>query len=152
MKKGITPVITIIILVFIAIAMVGSFWTFSQTWITGLTSKTFEIPPGGAFCESGLVKVYLLNTAQGALTSGDIVLAQVNGQTANQGLIHGMPIAQGKTGLVINHTCIGTPDEISGCGSPTPPPAGQGCCKGSAYYSVRIGSSSNFKTESVFCP
>lgn len=148
MRKGITPVITIIILVFIAIAMVGSFWTFSQTWITGMTSKTFEIPPGGAFCESGLVKVYLLNTAQGALTPGDIVLAQVNGLTANQGLIYGLPISQGKTGLVINHTCVGTPDFVSGCTVS----AGMGCCKGSTYYSVRIGTSSNFKTESVFCP
>ncbi len=149
MRKGITPVITIIILVFIAIAMVGSFWTFSQTWITGLTSKTFEIPPGGAFCESGLVKVYLLNTAQGALTTGDIVLAQVNGQTANQGLIFGLPISQGKTGLVINHSCVGTADATSTTCVESP---GVGCCKGSTYYSVRIGTSSNFKTESVFCP
>ncbi|GEM_PF-4314933 len=148
MRKGITPVITIIILVFIAIAMVGAFWTFSQTWITGMTSKTFEIPPGGAFCENGLIKVYLLNTAQGPLTSSDIVLAQVNGQTANQGQIYGLPIAQGKTGLVINHTCEGTPDFESGCSASS----GKGCCKGSTYYSVRIGTSSNFKTESVFCP
>ena len=148
MKKGITPVITIIILVFIAIAMVGSFWAYSNTLMTGLISKTFEIPPGGSYCQNGLIKVYVLNTGQGPLTSSDIVLAEVQGSQANQGSIYGLPIAKGKTGLVINHTCVGTPEFITGCTVS----AGQGCCVGGTYYDVRIGTSSNFKPVTVFCP
>lgn len=142
MRKGITPVISIIILLFITIALAGAAWTYLQSFMFGQISKTFSVPAGGAYCENGLVKLYITNTAyQGSLLASDFILADVDG---TQTTMYGMPLAQGKATLAVNHSC-GT----ACCSSP---PCSYGCCAGSTYYTVNLGTSSTVIHQRVYCP
>jgi len=110
----------------------------------GQISKTFDVPAGGAYCENGMVKLYIRNTAyQGALQASDFLLADVNGDSSNT-QIYGTPIAQGKAALVINYTC----PNVQGC----TPTATQGCCQSGQYYTVNLGTSSTVIHQKVYCP
>jgi len=136
MRKGITPVIAIIVLLFITRALAGAAWTYLQTFMFGQISKTFDIPPGGAYCENGLIKLYIRNTAyEGALVGSDFLLADVDGNSTQ---IYGTPLAQGKASLVINHTCS---NDLS-----------RGHCMSGQYYTVNLGTSSSVIHQRVYCP
>ncbi len=77
--KAITPVIALVMLMLITVSIVG----ISYTWFSGLfssqTKKTISIPPGGAYCSNGEIKVFVLNNGDSAITSSDIKIAQVDG-------------------------------------------------------------------------
>lgn len=80
MKKGITPVIAIIVLLFITIALAGAAWTYLQGFMFGQMSKSFSIPTGGAYCEAGVVKIYILNNAyESKLYPEDFILHDIDG-------------------------------------------------------------------------
>jgi flagellin-like protein len=137
MRKGITPVIAIIVLLFITIALAGAAWTYLQTFMFGQISKTFDIPPGGAYCENGLIKLYVRNTAyEGALVANDFLLSDIDGNSTQ---IYGTPIAQGKAALIINHTCH--PSDFN-----------RGYCQSGQYYTVNLGTSSSVIHQRVYCP
>jgi flagellin-like protein len=51
MRKGITPIIAIIVLLLITIALAGAAWTFMNTYTESLTSKNVQMLD--AYCESG---------------------------------------------------------------------------------------------------
>ena len=83
MKKGITPIIAIIVLLLITIALAGVAWTYLQGFLTSQISKTFTVPGGGAFCASGINSIYALNTGyQSSLTTSDFIIAVIDGGPA----------------------------------------------------------------------
>ncbi len=77
--KAVTPVIALVMLLLITVGIVGA----SYTWFGGLmssqTKKSITIPPGGAYCADGDIKVYVLNNGDAAITASDITVAQVDG-------------------------------------------------------------------------
>ncbi len=78
-KLGITPVIALVMLMLVTVGIVG----ISYSWFSGLfssqTKKAISIPPGGAYCSNGEIKVYALNSGDSAITTSDIIVAQVDG-------------------------------------------------------------------------
>jgi flagellin-like protein len=137
MKKGITPVISTILLLVITIALVGIAVTYFQTVMVGPIGKSFEIPTGGSYCQNGVIKIYIRNTAyQSSLAPGDFIISDVNGNVTS---LYGLPLPEGQATLLVNHTC---------CGNPA---ATQGCC-GTGYYTVNLGTSSMAVHPRIYCP
>jgi len=60
-KKGITPIIAIVILLLIVMALAGSAWLFLGGYASSFTSKVVFIPPGSQSCEDGLVRFSVNN-------------------------------------------------------------------------------------------
>ena len=87
MRKGITPVIAIIVLLFITIALAGAAWTYMQGFMFGQITKTFSIPPNGVYCQGGSVTVIVRNTGyQTSLGAGDFIvksLVHANGTSVS---------------------------------------------------------------------
>ncbi|MBN1896530.1 MAG: hypothetical protein JW789_02270 [Candidatus Aenigmarchaeota archaeon] len=59
MKKGITPIIAIIVLLLITVALAGAAWTYLSGYMTGLTGKSYDIRD--AFCVQGDTGVIMLS-------------------------------------------------------------------------------------------
>ena len=87
MRKGITPVIAIIVLLFITIALAGAAWTYMQGFMFGQITKTFNIPPNGIYCQGGTITVITQNTGyQTTLAAEDFIvksLSYANGTSVN---------------------------------------------------------------------
>lgn len=78
MKKGITPVIAIIVLLFITIALAGAAWTYMQGFFFGQITKTFNVPPNGIYCQGGKITVIAQNTGyQTTLGVDDFIVKKV---------------------------------------------------------------------------
>lgn len=149
MKKGITPIISIIILLLITVALAGAAWTFLQGFIYPQITKSFLIPSGGSFCAGKNITVYVINTGyQSTLDSPqDWVLAQVDGNDISLncasnpndpacGLLT-TSLQQGESKRVVYWDCD---------------PAGNtGQCV-SGYHTVDLGTVSAVQHLSVFCP
>lgn len=43
MRKGITPIIAIIVLLLITVALAGTAWTYLSSYMTGLTGNSYEV-------------------------------------------------------------------------------------------------------------
>jgi flagellin-like protein len=52
MRKGITPIISIIVLLLITIALAGVAWTYLQGQLLVRTENAMEVPFNGAWCDS----------------------------------------------------------------------------------------------------
>ena len=77
MKKGITPIIAIIILLLITVAIAGVAWSFFQGYLYTMMSGSFDIPIGGAYCTDGTIIVQIMNTGQANLTDSDITISRI---------------------------------------------------------------------------
>lgn len=66
--QGVTPVISAIIILFIAVAVAGSAYLFIQSYYGGLTSRSLAIV--GSFCAFGNVNIILKNTGTGEVNFG----------------------------------------------------------------------------------
>ena len=140
MKKGITPVISIIILLLITVALAGMAWTYLQSVLMGQVEKSIQIPRGGAFCESGKITAYVMNTGTGTLTcgipgTGDFVLISVNEQDVPASNISCSTIPRQESAKLID--AFDCDDVVNGCGT--------------GYKTVRIGTGSVVITEQVYC-
>jgi len=62
-RKGITPIVAVIVLLLITIALVGMAWAFLNNYIRNIITKTFIIPTNGAFCTGGKISIFVTNTA-----------------------------------------------------------------------------------------
>ncbi len=144
MRKGITPIIAIIILLLITIALAGAAWSYLQGFLLSQIAKSFVIPSGGAYCTNGVIKVYVLNTGHDSvLTENDFILAEVDGNDATTGL-QSATIDQGQAKLIFEWDCKG-PDGIADtsddvCNSPV-----------RGYHQVRLGTSSTIVDPRVSC-
>ncbi|MFH0889978.1 MAG: LamG domain-containing protein [Candidatus Aenigmatarchaeota archaeon] len=88
--KGITPVISLIMLMLVTVGIVG----VSYTWFSGLmasnTEKIITIPPGGAQCYNNKINVIVRNSGTTTnITDDDIVVADINGVSVRNTLFFG---------------------------------------------------------------
>ena len=85
--KGITPIISIIILLLITIALAGVAYTFLMGQVYTMISGSFAIPTGGAYCTAGTITIQITNTGSATLTTGDFIIARVDGTDVTASLI-----------------------------------------------------------------
>jgi len=69
MKLGITPIISIIIMLGIAVALSGLAWSVLSGYTTSYTSKLIDIAPGTSFCRDGVVTVLIRNSGTTPVTA-----------------------------------------------------------------------------------
>ncbi len=77
--KAITPVIALVMLLLITVGITGVSYTWFGGLVSSSTKKSISIPPGGAYCADGDIKIYALNNGDAAITANDIIVAQVDG-------------------------------------------------------------------------
>jgi flagellin-like protein len=132
MRKGITPIISVIILLVITVALAGFAYTYLQGFIASQTAYAFTIVPGGAWCQNSLITVYIQNNGQSNLQDEDFGIIMVDGtdRTASRNMT--MDISPGKSGPILaNFNCGGT------------------CADG--MHSIRLGVANSVQTASVQC-
>ncbi len=137
MKKGITPIIAIIVLLLITIALAGAAWTYLQGFLFSQISKTFNVPPNSIYCSGATgaktIKVYAQNTGyQSVLEEADIIIAEVDGADVTGDLVASFSIEPQKSGKILDTAC-----------------GGSSCSVGA--HTVRIGTSSTVVVEQVNC-
>ena len=77
MRKGITPIIAIIVLLLITVALAGAAWTYLSTYITGLTGQSVELQD--YFCVGGQTPVILVrNTGTVDMPVADISIINMS--------------------------------------------------------------------------
>ncbi len=80
MKKGITPIISTIVLLLITVALAGAAWTYMSGFMGSYTEKSFTVPTGGAYCDSSRIfHLRVVNTGMTTIVAGDWVSAFVEG-------------------------------------------------------------------------
>ena len=161
MKKGITPILSIIILLLITIALAGTAWSFLQGLVFSSITKSFIIPQGGSFCTTdasdvNIVKLYLRNTGYDdklifntPQNGGDFIVGEINAipipyfedpatqlGTPSEGWTYNAP-NPGQTEIAVDWDCD---DENTHGGCP------------SGYNTVDIGTSSTIQHLTVYCP
>jgi flagellin-like protein len=114
--KGITPIISTIILLLITIALAGAAWTFFSGYLGAQTAKSFIIPSSD--CVNGRILVYVTNTGISPLnTTLDFIVATVDGVDVRvdlKPLLLPAPtpaaggVSLGGSGLALNTSCGGT--------------------------------------------
>jgi len=130
MKKGITPIIAIIILLLITIALAGAAWTYLQGFLFSQISKSFVIPTGGAYCEKGQISVYVLNTGYDSiLANEDFIVHTIDGIVVD---LEDFNLGEGDAGLALQNDSSGTG-------------------WGAGYYTVRLGTQSTIVNPRVSC-
>ena len=134
MRKGITPVIALVMLMLITVGMVGIAYTWFSGLLTTQTEKGLSVPPGGAFCSGGLVSVLIQNNgATSSLLTADVIIAQVDGTDATKNPAFPVAgLAPGAGALIISgYNCGGT------------------CSSGS--HTVRVGTRTGVVESAAFC-
>jgi flagellin-like protein len=130
MRKGITPIIAIIVLLLITVALAGAAWTYLSGVMGTYTEKSFVIPGGGAYCSSaGTITVNIVNTGTSTITT-----------------------PTDWTTLSVDPTCTGSP---AASGNIAPKSMGTitvtGCTAGSSY-TVHAGTIAGTQHPVVVCP
>ena len=133
MKKGITPIISIIVLLVITIALAGAAWSFLQGYLFSQIQKTFTVTQGAAYCTNGVITVQVLNTGQSQLTTGDFGIVSYDGtDLVGTASVRSVTIPAGEARTLISHNCGGS------------------CPSGS--HTLDIGTSSTVVHPVVYCP
>jgi len=71
MRKGITPIIAIIVLLLITVALAGAAWTYLSTYMSGLTGQSVELRD--YFCTGGsTANIIIANTGTLDIAVSDI--------------------------------------------------------------------------------
>lgn len=108
MRKGITPIISIIILLLITIALAGVAYTFLMGQMFGRIAGSFQIPVGAAFCTNKLITIQVANTGTADLVTADFIIAQVDGVDITASL-SAVSIAPTEAGVLLSgYDCGGT--------------------------------------------
>ena len=121
-KKGITPIIAVIVLLLITVSMAGLAYTFLFGVLIGQIEKSFFIPPGGVFCEetaSGTqITIVIRNTGTAAgLAAEDFIIKTVTNATDERSIPDadfGTSAIQPQDSEAIQTKCG---DPTVGCGS-----------------------------------
>lgn len=66
MKKGITPIIAVIILLLITVALAGLAWTFLSGYFTGMTAQNIQLIDYS--CTNGMARVVFRNAGTQSIT------------------------------------------------------------------------------------
>ena len=86
MKKAITPIISIIILLFITVGLLGGIWPYMSEYFETMM-KAIDIPPGATYCRENKVTIVIRNPGQSPINNSD--------RMAMLGLFHNHPDAVG---------------------------------------------------------
>ena len=140
-SKGITPVISVIVLLFITIALLGTASQYLFNYIQPSVYKSFDIPPNGAFCQNPegngyKISVYVKNTGLGTIGLADIVAREVDGKEIADDELFNLPLEKGSPAKRIIYYSL-------------PCQSGQTC---SGYHSITIGTSAGIRTIDAYCP
>ncbi len=147
-RRGVTPIIAVVILLLITVALAGTAWTYLSGYVGTQTQKTFSIVTNGAFCEGGVAKVYIVNTGyQAKLLQTDFTLAEFDGATIPiqpNGIewstsahgAHEIDLAPGNASLFVEWDCLAT---------------GVGTCS-SGYHELVLATPSTTRRERILCP
>jgi len=139
MKKGITPIVAIVILLLIAVAIAGAAYTYITGYWTGLTGKALEIT--STTCDSrGNVTINVRNFGQDIVSLADPPTGDV---TVTRAIIAG-------SGGTLNVVKSGTIDPGQG-GTITDAGAGTGCTDTSATCQYTITTAGRAQTVTVTC-
>jgi len=126
MKKGITPIIAIIILLLITLALAGVAWSFFQGYLFAMTAGSFTIPSGGAYCTGGRITVTILNTGQANITDEDFIIHRIDGSDAS---LQDFEIVPGDAHIAIDNSGYST-----------------------GYHTIDLGTGSHVEHPKVYCP
>jgi flagellin-like protein len=74
MKKGITPIIAVIILLLITVALAGMAWAFLSGYFTGMTGKTIAVVDYSCV-NSNTAQVIIRNSGTGTIDLGTCTVA-----------------------------------------------------------------------------
>jgi len=128
--KGITPIISIIILLLITIAMAATAYSYLSGYLFGQISGSFSIPANGAFCSGGTISVIVRNDApDGNLTYSDLTIVEIDGTTPQSGITTTLNLAPGQSGRLL---------QVPG--------------QSTRNHEVVIGTGSNVIRQNVYCP
>lgn len=130
--KGITPIISIIILLLITIALAGVAYTFLMGQMYTRISGSFTVTSGGAFCTASGITVQVTNTGQANLVTGDFTIVRVGGADVS-GSLQNVTIAPSEAAVILNNY---------NCGGSCP----------SGSNAIDIGTESTVEHTTVFCP
>ncbi len=176
MRKGITPIIAVMILLLITVALAGTAWSYLSGFLSIQTSKSFEIPSAGAgaYCQSlpgdcdsvtaGVQScnefvVLVTNTGSDVLKIDDFVIREVDGKTkvpldidpgAATALTHNFPpdgIKTNQGATALRFICLAANNNCSTYVASVP--ATGTSIQG--LHNIRIGTSSVTKTVQVSC-
>ena len=139
MRKGITPIISIIILLLITVGMAATAWTYMSNYMTTLTAKVLEVPTqkciGG---ENAMAIVHNIGTAKISIAN-DVLLMDSDGDAA-------VGIWENLDGTVITEIDSGGYGKLTIAGCCT---SGVDCPK-TCKYDIIVGGRSN--EISSYCP
>ncbi len=75
-RKGVTPIIAIIVLLLITVALAGVAWTYTSTYFAGLVSQHVEVVDS-FYTEDGRGMIVLRNTGTSAIDISDISVIEI---------------------------------------------------------------------------
>lgn len=94
MRKGITPIISIIILLLITMALVGTAWAYMSGFIATYTEQNIAMSPGSAFCgPDGNFRVTVLNTGTNAVPGANIKVSVIGNTTWGENMLNNTALA-----------------------------------------------------------
>ena len=148
MKKGITPVIALVMLMLITVGMVGIAYSWFSGLLTTQTEKGITIPPGGTYCAAGLISVLIQNNgATSSLLTDNVIITQVDGADVNNVVGVGVAgkqdlgasgLAPGSGALIVkNWPCTGGLQSGSVCSS--------------GSHTIRIGTRTGVVESTAYC-
>jgi|GEM_PF-1829255 flagellin-like protein len=137
--KGITPIISTIILLLIAIGLAGTAYVYISSYVTPLTAKDFTIVPGSESCvaststNTGNVSVRVINTGSTTLATADLTTRQINDNTA---AAITFSVLSGQSGS-ISLNCTNS--------------TGTAPCPAGNIHTIKVGTVSGVKSARVTC-
>jgi flagellin-like protein len=150
MKKGITPIIAIIILLLITIALAGAAWAYLQGFLFSQIANSFRVPEGnGVYCtgantETGTINVLVVNTGyQSILTASDFATVDIDGielmsSPLDPAINTGLSLTEGDTGKLVNQYDCGGVSPLGACDA--------------GPHTVILGTGASVLTFKVNCP
>jgi len=143
MKKGITPIVSIIILLLITVALAGAAFTFLQGYFSTYTDSNFRMEDNMILCVKNgshddlssvnVITVQITNAGQSLLANSDFSIIQIDGLGVDGALLD-PGLAPGSAGILI---------EAYDCG-------GTGCSEGA--HTVSVGTAAGVTTKNAVCP
>ncbi|MEE9322926.1 MAG: archaellin/type IV pilin N-terminal domain-containing protein [Candidatus Aenigmarchaeota archaeon] len=136
--KGITPIISIIILLLITVGLAASAWTYMGNYLTTLTAKSIEISTQKCLNDDAFVIIHNMGTAriaEGEITIWDDTAASVTVDLEDLSGTDITEIVAGKYGRI----------HMDCCGGATEP-----ACPSTCSFEVVVAGRANPVT--VYCP
>jgi len=139
MRKGITPIIATIVLLFITMGLLAMAYAFLSGFLSPRMEKSFEIPAGSSVCSAGTITAYVYNNGQGAIDNADFNIAQVSD---NDGVLRDatpetVTIQPGSSDIIIQDF------DLCGTGGVV------GACTGT--HTIKLGAGANVLSATVNC-